>query len=176
MKPTTDNPFAVERNSIVHPQVTHHPPVQSWLAVIHPRGAVRIKGKQLGHASSTVAEHSGHGRDEYATRGKRCSACRWFEARIYRVDEIHPEDFAMLLPSEVTERYLVVTVGFSIVPGETPYVRATFTSSGYEVVELLTIRKSGEEPFMPVVSARALSQAAEDDRSIRDAYVNRAIA
>jgi hypothetical protein len=170
MERTTINPFAIEQNSL------SHTPAQHWLAVIHPRGAVRIKGKQLGHASSQAQEHSGHAVGEYATRGKRCSACRWFEARIYHVDEIHPEDFTLLLPSEVAERYLVVTVGFSVAPGETPYVRATFTSSGYEVVELLTIRKSGEEPFMPVVSARALSQAAEDDRSIRDAYVNRAVA
>lgn len=147
-----------------------------WIVIDHPRGPVRIRGAQLGHAVSKTVEHSGHKPDEFARPGKRCSACRWFEAYIYRVDKVHHDALPLLLPSEFTERYAVVTVGFSVVPGERPYIRATFTSSGYEVVELLTIRKSGEEPFMPVVSARALSQAAEDDRSIRDAYINRAVA
>lgn len=106
-----------------------------------------------------------------AAPGTRCSACRWFEVRLYAV--AHEFD---TVGGEIPRRgtYLVVTSGVSIVPGEIIMRRASWTDSPYEVVELLTQRR-GERPFLPTPSARVLSQAAAWDNGIRDAYIDRAV-
>lgn len=103
------------------------------------------------YLSPTVATENG--------RRTKCSACRWLETTLYITD---------------AGGYVVHTVGRSIVPGEQDYPRVTFTDSAYEVVELLTVKKSGE-PFIPLPSARALAQAADRDDAIQEAYVNRAV-
>lgn len=121
-------------------------------------------GKIMG-ASTSEASYHNHAGDFLAPgrtpdgRRTKCSACRWLETKLYVTD---------------TDKFVVHTVGRSIVPGETDYARVTFTPSAYEVVEILTI-KSGKEPYIPVPSARALAQAAQLDDDIHDAYVNRAV-
>ena len=99
----------------------------------------------------------------------RCGACRWQETRIFLLDEkdhvYHGGKFA------------VHTLGVSILPGERVRARLEFVNTGFEVVELLTVRK-GEHaaPYIPGASARALAMAAAHDRDLKDAYVNRAVA
>lgn len=127
-----------------------------------------FSGVTLGHGTSREQWHShdrhnDDGGDAYAPRGTRCSACRWFEVTIYGVN-----------PDSNEAKYLVVTRGPSIVPGEMTYDRVTWTDSPFEVIELLTIRHAGT-PVLPRPSARALAQAATFDDEIRDAYENRAV-
>ena len=77
--------------------------------------------------------------------------------------------------SRACASFVVVTIGGTTVPNEVTYHRAMPTSSGFEVIELLTIRKSGTEPYMSMCASRALSQAAGRDDLIREAWINRAV-
>lgn len=122
-------------------------------------------GKIIG-ASTSEAQFHNHPGDyllpaQSGTTGRRlkCSACRWLETKLYTTD---------------AGKYVVHTIGRSVVPGEQDYARVTFTESAYEVVELLTVRGQAE-PFIPRPSARALAQAADRDDDMHDAYVNRAV-
>lgn len=138
---------------------------------------INIQGRLLGFASSKRETHNhavtydteGHLLD-FAVQHERCSACRWFEVRLFDVEyELSNDDVI-----DPRGNYLVVTFGCSIVPGEVTMRRASWTDSPYEVIELLTQRR-GARPFLPTPSARVLSQAAAWDDGIRDAYVDRAV-
>lgn len=123
----------------------------------------------------------------YVRAGERCSACRWFEVRIFLVDHEYGDDCDCDVPPDVTVctnatcgrvaprgRYLVLTYGLTIVPGETHKRRAAWTSSPYEIIEILTQRNQGKA-FLPATSAQVIAQAAACDRGIETAYVNRAV-
>jgi hypothetical protein len=99
----------------------------------------------------------------------RCGACRWQETRIFLLDE---KDHAYH-----GGKFAVHTLGVSILPGERVRARLEFVNTGFEVIEILTVRK-GEHaaPYIPGASARALAMAAAYDRDLKDAYVNRAVA
>jgi hypothetical protein len=130
-------------------------PVPSDTEIIH--------GALLGHASSHRVRHSVHRQNRnFAPKGDKCPACRWFEARIFR------------LHSHVRATYAVHTLGMTIVPGEFTKCRLALARTGYEVVELLTVRRD-DAAFLPAAASRALSQAAGLDDGIETAYVNRAV-
>lgn len=74
----------------------------------------------LGMGSSQTQTHDGHPASKYQKRGLRCSACRWFEARIFRDPE--------------TGRYMAHRVGMSIVPGETPHPAYSWHDTEEDVV------------------------------------------
>lgn len=118
-----------------------------------------FEGKLLGHGSSRADTHTHHPQRS-AEKRERCSACRWFSADIYVTDQ---------------GRYVVHTIGDSSVYGEKRFSRVSETSSALEIVELLTVRRPNEKPFMTSQSARALAQAASVDDDIYEAYVNRAV-
>src|SRR5688572_5946158 len=94
-------------------------------------------GVQLGAATSESGFHNHPGDFLDATvppqtgRRTKCSACRWLETSIYLTRD---------------DKYVVHTIGRTIVPGEEDRHRVTFTSSAYEIVEVLTV-KSAPEPF-----------------------------
>ena len=140
-------------------------------------------GKPLGVGSSRQDDHRHDvARDRYAPRGVRCSACRWFEVAIYRryvtegIDlETDPKRPRIYPVDPEPGDYVVHTIGASIVPGETRLSRITPTDSPFEVIELLTVRKRDDDPWIPAQSARALAHAAEFDDGLREAYVNRAV-
>jgi hypothetical protein len=148
--------------------------------VLETRGGetIHITGRLLGYGSSRRQEHthgvtyeSGHRTHNRSARNgqaNRCPACRWFEVRILRVTR---------LTDATPNPYLVHTLGPSVVPGERTFVRADFAVTGFEVIELCTVRQGERgEPYVPAAAARALSQAAGLDRDIQEAYVNRAVA
>lgn len=133
-------------------------------------------GRLIGFASSEKQRHNHGGSSTDGTYSQdarriteRCGACRWQETRIFLLDEkdhvYHGGKFA------------VHTLGVSILSGERVRARLSFVNTGFEVVELLTVRK-GEHaaPYIPGASARALAMAAASDRDLKDAYVNRAVA
>lgn len=139
---------------------------------------IYLRGRLLGFASShrEVHDHAvtydAEGRPlSFAAPRERCSACRWFEVRLFDVEH---ELSAGGEPVDRRARYLILTSGMSVVPGEVEMRRASWTDSGYEVVELLTQRR-GERPFLPAPSARVLAQASAWNDDIRDAYVDRAV-
>jgi hypothetical protein len=163
---------------------------------------MKIRGRLLGFASSQTDEHQFHP-GEFARPGSRCSACRWFECRIFEVtfelsetctcdeetldspsrlkcfrDRIdthndHAEDCG-LVPAR--KPYLVLTYGLSDVPGEVDKRRASWTDSPFEIIELLTQRgREDRQAFLPAASARAVAQAANWSKEIQQAYVDRAV-
>lgn len=132
------------------------------------QGTVEFYGELLGSATSETERHSHPGDfvpDDRDDRGRRqsCSACRWFEAELYRE-----------LNGPTIIGYVIHTVGRSIMPGEIDYARVLRTDSAFEVIELMTVRQKGAT-FLPAPSSRALAQAASLDDDIREAYINRAV-
>jgi len=117
-------------------------------------------GRLLGSGSSRNIHHSDH-QTEFARRGERCSACRWFEVYVYKRDP---------------NGYVVQTIGESDVPGEVRLSRIVETTNAYEIVELLTVRKRDTNPYIPPQSLRALAQAAQYDDDVRDVYLDVAAA
>ncbi len=90
-----------------------------------------------------------------AAPGKR----RWFEVAIYK---------------DLTNRYVVYTVGRTTVDDEVPLIRLLETFSAFEVLQSLVVHHN-EKTYLPRQSDRALAQAAHWDDDIRDAYINRAV-
>lgn len=136
-------------------------------------------GIRLGHETSYQDQHTHHPRRAAAKREK-CSACRWFEVSIYRRYATEGIDFETEPPTifQIDPEpgdYVVHTVGASNVPNEQRLSRIAVTESAFEIVELLTVRKIDEQPFITVQSSRALAQAAARDEDVRDAYINRAV-
>ena len=139
---------------------------------------IYFHGRQLGFASSErdvhdhpVSYDANGTLVSFAPAGERCSACRWFEVQLFAVEcELTSNDE----PIDRRAQYLVVTSGVSKVPGEVKMRRASWSDSAYEIIELLTQRRT-ERPFLPAPSARVLSQAAAWDDGIRIAYTSRAV-
>src|SRR5262249_37629594 len=117
-----------------------------------------IRGRFIGLGSSEHGAHKFHA-GEYAERGGRCGACRWFETRIFRLAQ---------------GGYLIYNVGATIVPGERDLVPVEQARGAHEVVELYT-RRRDNRTYLTAPSARALAQAAEFDEEMDDAWVNRVV-
>jgi len=117
-------------------------------------------GVLLAEGSSQADTHRDHPDTDTAPKGVKCSACRWLEVEIYRRIDEDPQT------------YIVVTRGPSICEGERDYEKISFTESEYEVVELLTVRKTRgtQSTFLPPQHARALAQAASHDDKLREVY------
>lgn len=124
---------------------------------------VKFRGELLGESNTRSPNHTGHPNFPYIQPGgDRCGACRWLEVQIYRtVGE--------------AQKYFVYTVGKTSVPREVDRITPVWTDSAFEIIEVLTVRKSGKEPKLPAASARVLASAAQFDDDIRDAYINRAV-
>lgn len=140
----------------------------------------------LGVGTSFTATHTRHD-GPYVSRGVRCNACRWFEARIFR-ELVLPDDvgdLSELAARGLSERdvragpYVLHFVGMSIVRGEVPFCRVEVTTSPYTVIEAMTTRRTtaerGPEAFIAKPAAHALSEAAGNDRELAQAYVDRAV-
>jgi hypothetical protein len=126
----------------------------------------------LGFSSTQTSRHTGHDGAEHAEPKTRCSACRWYETRLFRVHDGQPH------------HYVVHHLGASRAPGEVALCRYQDAWSAHEVVELFTQRPNTDEtddrgrprtPFLTRPGARVLAQAASYDDEIDDAFVNRAV-
>ncbi len=136
------------------------------LELATPQGVVVVRGYVLGQSSSQRDQHNHPPGVQPLDEGgrRRCAACRWLETLIIEeLDESKP-------------RYVIHTVGRSVVPGESDRPRLVRTDSASEVVETLHVsrrRLAGdgpEETFIPRPSLLALAQAADSDVDLRDAY------
>lgn len=128
-----------------------------------------FRGTLIGMSTNRRSTHTGHAATPHAPTTVRCTGCRWFETRVYRLDTTDSEALAGM-------RYVLHFVGRSLVPGERDLPRHEVVRGGHEVVESYTMRKPGEQPFITKPGARVLAQAATYDAAIEDAYVNRATA
>lgn len=116
-------------------------------------------GVLLGEASSYRDIHSNHP-ESFALPGQRCSACRWFEVKIYRED---------------AGDYLIELAGKTNVPTEKDRHRVEQTSSPHAIIDLLTQQDNGR-PFIPLVSRRVLAEASAHDTAIEEVYIRRVVA
>jgi hypothetical protein len=110
----------------------------------------------------------------FAAKGERCNACRWFEVSIYVVEDGVARTHDSVGHYAPGREYVVHTVGQSRVPEEKTFQRVMRTTSAFELVEFLTVRKPGDT-FLPEPSARALARLADVYDDVREAYVNRAV-
>ena len=141
----------------------------SWVLPGEEGEPVRLEGAFLGMSSSHRFRHTAH-EGEFArpgTRavpGERCSACRWFESRIFR-------------ETEGMERFLLHQTGVSRAPGETDRVRVEYALTAPEVIEVLVTRRTlaggAQETFLTTPAARVLAQASGFDDELHEAYQSR---
>lgn len=166
------------------------PKIRTYELIGRNEEPFEIRGRLLGYASSYRDDHNHQA--EFAVLGTRCSACRWFEVRIFTVEAEYPcdddwectcgaEDSAKIEPhtddcgwEPPRAHYLVLTYGRTNVPGELNKRRAEWTDSAFDVLAALVQRRSNEI-FLPATSDRALAKAAAWDDGIKEAYVNRAV-
>lgn len=121
------------------------PPTQEYVLLGRDGREFKFTGERLGSGSSEHPDKD-----------------RWFEVDIYR---------GVVNDDPV---YVVHTQGMSRIDGEVTRARVALSQSAYEVVELLTVNHNGKL-YLPRQSSHALSQAAQWDDNLRDAYVNRAV-
>lgn len=124
----------------------------------HRMRMVSFNGRRIGAASSKEDTHS-HPEDRIAVRGERCSACRWFEVRIY-LDE---------RARETRDRqdggYVLETVGRTVVKGEHDRFRTRLYHDPWLVIAKL-VKRVGDNTFLPTVAQIALEEAAEHDPAL----------
>ena len=135
----------------------------AWTLPEDDQGPITVRAAFLGVGSSWHRRHADHP-DRFAAKGFRCSACRWFEVRIFR--ELSGR-----------ERFLIHFTGVSQVPGEVHWSRAEYVLTASEVIESLLTRKAPggvlRQPFLTGPVARALAQASEFDDELYRAYLDR---
>lgn len=121
-----------------------------------------LEGRFLGMGTSRRAEHIGHPDTEYTVPGNSCSACRWFETRLFRAKD---------------GRFLLFNVGETILPDEEPFYSYEWCHSPYEVIDLLTTIRTDDDgtrrTFLKRPASRLLAQAAYHDNTMKDAYEGR---
>src|SRR5262245_35516419 len=154
-------PTEVDNQAYFPPVPTAKEPSRTWKIRDTENHIREFDGKLIGSASSRQLTHRHPAND--TTAFKKCSACRWFEIRLFRTDD---------------DLYVVQTSGCSTIATEETWYRYTSTPSAYEVIEILTVRKNNDErelphAFLPVPSARALAMAAGLDPAIEKAWNNR---
>lgn len=140
------------------------------LAMIRPvrmvvstdRGDEEVSGHVLGQASSRRLRHTHAGR--WPDTGTRCSACRWTKITILYDDDASQE-----------RRYIVVSEGMSVLPGERTLGKVERTSSPLWVIECLHRRNREKQTYLSLVARSAILNAAEQDGPLREEVDRRGI-
>lgn len=136
----------------------------TWELQVSEGVPVLIEGTFLGMSSSRRPTHENHEGSPYGTDGtwtttnQRCSACRWFEPRIF-VTTAEPHFFGLY------------KMGWTIVPEETVRLSYVEAGSAFELIESMAIRRGGNL-VLPIPARRVIAQAAGYDPEIRDAYLD----
>lgn len=119
-------------------------------------------GAKLGFGTSRRGSHLNHPPGTSATRGVRCSGCRWTDTTIYW--------------SATDRKYIVHIVGRSVVPGEHDKIRTAWADDPDAVLDGLLIspprhvraRHDDTSLELPQPNADALTEAAERDDALAD--------
>lgn len=135
-----------------------------WELPVTEGEPVRIEGVFLGMSTSQRASHENHRGSAYGTdttwtsTNPRCSACRWFEPRIF----VHTEE---------PHFFGLYKIGMTVVPEEE--IRRSYVQAGsaLELIEAMSIRRQGVM-ILPIPARRVIAQAAGYDTEIRDAYLD----
>lgn len=136
----------------------------TWELQVSEGPPVLIAGTFLGMSSSRRPTHENHDGSPYGTDGtwtttnQRCSACRWFEPRIF-------------VTSEEPHFFGIYKMGWTIVPDETMRLSYVEAGSAFELIESMAVRRGGKLA-LPIPARRVIAQAAGYDPEIRDAYLS----
>lgn len=182
MDKTTD----ITRDKLVRDKMVRVPESDFYTVVGRDNEEFEIYGKLLGEHSSRSLAHSGHpefdettGKPSYVTPGQRCSRCRWFEVSIYRVEQLFGAECTCGAGDEVAEdehtaecgerpvpqKFLVVTYGPTIIPGEVVKRSLKWTDYPFVLFEFL-VQTGARGRFLPSTSATALAMAASRDADL----------
>lgn len=115
---------------------------------------VAFTGRLIGSASSKSPQHRGHS-GEFATKGDRCSACRWFTAEIFRTE---------------AGNYVLATTGDTVVPRERTFRKVTTSDRPEGIIESLHLIDPDGVKYIPRVSRTALEAAMSNDPGLQEAY------
>ena len=129
----------------------------TWEVTDRNGTAAVIDADFLGFGSSYRPSHN-HVYPPFAKKGYHCSTCRWYETRIFQ-EGTRDED----------GRYVIITQGPSVVPGEVTFITFGYAADVPELLEVLTLQPDGSHKVIPPV-ARALEMAAEYSDRINDVY------
>lgn len=154
------------------------PEVRAWTLAANTEDELTFTGQRLALETSRRDQHTHHPTRIGHPGDRKCHACRWLEVAIYRryILSSAADDVKFAVdPATVDTDYVLHTVGGTTVPGERQLVRVVTTPSAHELLELLTVRKNPQDPFIAAQSLRALARAARFDPEVENAYVNRAI-
>lgn len=131
-----------------------------------------FQGQFIGYGSSHRHSHINHDtkENEFAEKGVTCSACRWFEVRIFRDNN--------------QNKFLLYTTGESAIPKEQPRYRSEWITSPYEIIESLTTVRSHinndghrtQQTILSYAARKALSQAIYYNTELQEAYLARVVA
>ncbi len=115
---------------------------------------VIFHGVLLGYSSGQHSDHNPYA--EHDDNGilseyqERCSGCRWPETAVFEAID----------PPQNDKKFMLYTLGRTLVPGEITRMRAVWAGSPSDVVDLAVIRHAGRDPYMTSPSRQALKQAA----------------
>lgn len=118
-------------------------------------GDLTVVGTLLAQTSSRQYRHRQHPGAQYAPPKQRCSACRWTRVTILRDDDLRAH-----------QPYVIVTEGFSLVPGERVLGKVERTSSPLWVIEYLHRTNRDKQKYLPIVARNALMMAVQYDEQL----------
>jgi hypothetical protein len=164
---TTETDSMTEEDQPVLPGLGDLGRYKLWRLPLQDGKITKFEGYFVGLSSSRRDFHENHNGAPYGTVNtwttddpdrRRCSACRWFEPRIFA----HSDD---------EDIFAVHRLGATIVPGESIRVSYEQVGSAFELIELLTVPK-GRRTVLTLPGRRVIAQAAGYDDKIRDAYLH----
>lgn len=121
--------------------------------VIADDGDQTVTGTLLAQVSSRQYRHRQHPGMNHAPTKQRCSACRWTRVTLLRDDDS-------------PQQYVIITEGFSLVPGERVLGKVERTSSPLWVIEYLHRTNKDRQKYLPLVARNALMMAVQYDEKL----------
>lgn len=111
----------------------------------------------LGFGTSFRPSHN-HVFPPHAPKGAHCSTCRWSETWIFQEGHNDPSG-----------RYVVISFGPSVVPGEVNFITFGYADNVRELFEVLTLQPNGKHVLTPPVT-RALDTASAYSEEIDEMF------
>lgn len=145
-----------ERRADLYPQEDEVGESDTWRLPLLSDKELVFEGDFLGVASARQDRHNHAG--DFAQKGRRCPACRWYEPRIFKIKD--------------TGKYLLYTLGCSEVPGEIDVPRYRYAVDAFEAVFNMATHDSEKSTRFLTTPARMMFlMAAEHDPAIADALI-----
>lgn len=144
------------RRAELYPQPDEAGEHDTWVLPLLD-GELEITGTFIGVASARQDKHSHSG--PAAPPETRCPACRWYEPRVFRIDE--------------TGKYLLYTLGCSDIPGETDIPRYRYAANAHEVIfNMATQHEESGTRFLTTPARLMFRMAANHDPDIAEALTS----